>query len=66
MRGIAKENNIHFRVVIVRILVDKHFCVKGIEETLEQHFIYDMPSDLDSISTLTRVLGMEQAVLTSL
>ena len=66
VREIAKENNIHFRVVIVRILVDKHFCVKGIEETLEQHFIYDMSSDLDSISTLTRVLGMEQAVLTSL
>ena len=66
MREIAKENDIHFRVVIVRIPVDKHIYVEGLEETLEQHFIYDMPSDLDSISTLTRVLGMEQAVLTSL
>ena len=66
MREYAKANGIHFRLVIVRIPVDKHISVEGIEETLEQHFIYDMPSDLDSISTLTRVLGMEQSVLTSL
>ena len=66
MREIAKEHDIHFRVVFVRIPVDKHIYVDGIEETLEQHFIYDMSSDLDSISTLTRVLGMELSVLTSL
>ena len=31
VREIAKENNIHFRVVIVRILVDKHFVWKGLK-----------------------------------
>lgn len=66
MRKIAKENNIHFRVVIVRIPIDKHISVEGIEETLEQHFINDMPSDLDCLSTHTRVIEVEQAVLTSL
>ena len=66
MRKIAKENNIHFRVVIVRIPVDKHIYVDGIEETLEQHFINDMLSDLDCLSTHTRVVEVEQAVLTSL
>ena len=66
MREIANENDIHFRVVIVRIPVDKHISVEGIEETLEQHFINDMPSDLDSLSTHTRVVEVEQAVLTSI
>lgn len=66
MREIAKENDIHFRVVIVRIPVDKHISVEGIEETLEQYFINDMPSDLDSLSTHTRVIEVEQAVLTSI
>ena len=66
MREIANENDIHFRVVIVRIPVDKHISVEGIEETLEQHFITEMPSDLDSLSTHTRVVEVEQAVLTSI
>lgn len=66
MREIANENDIHFRVVIVRIPVDKHISVEGIEETLEQHFITEMPSDLDSLSTNTRVVVVEQAVLTSI
>lgn len=66
MRKIANENDIHFRVVIVRIPVDKHISVEGIEETLEQHFITEMPSDLDSLSTHTRVVEVEQAVLTSI
>ena len=66
MREIANENDIHFRVVIVRIPVDKHISVEGIEETLEQHFITEMPSDLDSLSTHTRVVVVEQAVLTSI
>lgn len=66
MREIANENDIHFRVVIVRIPVDKHISVEGIEETLEQHFINDMPSDLDSLSTHTRVVEVEQAILTSI
>ena len=66
MRKIANENDIHFRVVIVRIPVDKHISVEGIEETLEQHFITEMPSDLDSLSTNTRVVVVEQAVLTSI
>ena len=66
MREIANKNDIHFRVVIVRIPVDKHISVEGIEETLEQHFITEMPSDLDSLSTHTRVVEVEQAVLTSI
>ena len=66
MREIAKENDIHFRVVIVRIPVDKHISVEGIEETLEQHFITEIPCDLDSLSTHTRVVEVEQAVLTSI
>lgn len=66
MREIANENDIHFRVVIVRIPVDKHISVEGIEKTLEQHFINDMPSDLDCLSTQTRVVEVEQAVITSL
>ena len=66
MREIANENDIHFRVVIVRIPVDKHISVEGIEETLEQHFNNDMPSDLDCLSTHTRVVEVEQAVLTTL
>ena len=66
MRKYAKANGIHFRLVIVRIPVDKHISVEGIEETLEQHFINDMPSDLDSLSTHTRVVEVEQAVLTSI
>ena len=66
MRKIANENDIHFRVVIVRIPVDKHISVEGIEETLEQHFITEMPSDLDSLSTHTRVVEVEQVVLTSI
>lgn len=66
MRQIAKEKDIHFRVVIVRIPVDKHIYVEGIEETLEQYFNNDMPSDLDCLSTHTRVVEVEQAVLTSL
>lgn len=66
MREIANENDIHFRLVIVRIPVDKHISVEGIEETLEQHFITEMPSDLDSLSTHTRVVEVEQAVLTSI
>lgn len=66
MREYAKANGIHFRLVIVRIPVDKHISVEGIEETLEQHFINDMPSDLDSLSTHTRVIEVEQAVLTSI
>ena len=66
MRNIAKENDIHFRVVIVRIPVDKHIYVEGIEETLEQQFNNDMPSELDCLSTHTRVVEVEKAVLTSL
>lgn len=66
MREYAEKNDIHFRVVIVHIPVDKHIYVEGIEETLEQHFYNDMPSDLDSLSTHTRVVEVEQAVLTSL
>ena len=66
MREIANENDIHFRVVIVRIPVDKHISVEGIEETLEHYFNNDMPSDLDSLSTHTRVIEVEQAVITSL
>lgn len=66
MRNIAKENDIHFRVVIVRIHVDKHIYVEGIEETLEQQFNNDMPSELDCLSTHTRVVEVEKAVLTSL
>ena len=66
MRKIANENDIHFRVVIVRIPVDKHISVEGIEETLEQHFITEIPCDLDSLSTHTRVVEVEQAVLTSI
>lgn len=66
MREIANENDIHFRVVIVRIPVDKHISVEGIEETLEHYFNNDMPSDLDCLSTHTRVVEVEQAVLTSI
>lgn len=66
MREIAKENDIHFRVVIVRIPVDKHISVEGIEETLEHYLNNDMPSDLDCLSTHTRVVEVEQAVLTSI
>lgn len=66
MREIANENDIHFRVVIVRIPVDKHISVEGIEETLEHYFNNDMPSDLDCLSTHTRVVEVEQAVITSL
>lgn len=66
MREIANENDIHFRVVIVSIPVDKHISVEGIEETLEHYFNNDMPSDLDCLSTHTRVVEVEQAVLTSI
>ncbi len=66
MREIANENDIHFRVVIVRIPVDKHISVEGIEETLEHYFNNDMPSDLDCLSTHTRVVEVEQAFITSL
>ena len=66
MREYAKANGIRFRLEIVRIPVDKHIYVEGIEETLEQHFYNDMPSDLDCLSTHTRVIEVEQAVLTSL
>lgn len=66
MREIANENDIHFRVIIVRIPVDKHISVEGIEETLEHYFNNDMPSDLDCLSTHTRVVEVEQAVLTSI
>ena len=66
MREVAEKNDIHFRMVIVHIPVDKHIYVEGIEETLEQHFNNDMPSELDCLSTHTRVIEVEQAVLTSL
>lgn len=66
MREIANENDIHFRVVIVRIPVDKHISVEGIEETLEHYFNNDMPSDLDCLSTHTRVVEVEPAVITLL
>lgn len=66
MREVAEKNDIHFRMVIVHIPVDKHIYVEGIEETLELHFNNDMPSDLDCLSTHTRVIEVEQAVLTSL
>lgn len=66
MREYAKANGIHFRLEIVRVPVDKHIYVEGLEETLERHFNNDMPSDLDCLSTHTRVVEVEQAVLTSL
>ena len=66
MREIAKENDIHFRVVIVRIPVDKHIYVEGLEETLEQHFNNDMQNDIDCLYKHTRVVEVEQAVLTTL
>lgn len=66
MREYAKANGIRFRLEIVRIPVDKHIYVEGIEDMLEQHFYNDVPSELDCLSTHTRVVEVEQAVLTSL
>lgn len=66
MRDYAKEHNIHFRVVIVRLPVDKQINVNGIEQTLEQNFINNIPDELDSLSSNTKVVEVEQAILTSI
>ena len=66
MRNYAKEHNIDFRVEIVRLPVDKQINVNGIEQTLEQNFINNIPDELDSLSSNTRVVEIEQATLTSI
>lgn len=66
IRNYAKANGIHFRVVIVNIPIDKHITVEGIEQTLEQYFTNNMPNELDTLSTHTRIAEVEQAILTSI
>lgn len=55
IRKKAKEQNINFRVVIAPLQQHKTIKVDGIENLLLNHFINDMPDELDTLSPRTLI-----------
>lgn len=55
----ASSHDMKFKLVYARKEVIPHIEVVGLKETLENEFIHDIPSELDSLSTHTRVIEVE-------
>ncbi|WP_305150786.1 hypothetical protein [uncultured Duncaniella sp.] len=59
IRTKAKEQGIHFRVVIVNVPRSKEIKVEGIEETIFNSFMESIPDALDQLSPHTTIEGIE-------
>ncbi len=59
IRARAKEQGIHFRVVIVNVPRNKKIEVEGLEETILNEFVRSLPDALDQLSMHTTVEDVE-------
>lgn len=62
----ASQRGMKFKLVFARQEPIPQIEVEGLKESLELEFINNLPSDLDSLSTHTRVVEVEDVYITSL
>ena len=66
IRKYAIDHGMKFKLVFARQTQIPQIEVFGLRESLEQEFINNIPSDLDSLSTHTRVIEVEDVYIINL
>lgn len=66
IRRLLQEQGIRFKVVIVPRPVKRQIEVEGIEQSIFESFLLDLPSDLDELSTHTRPQEVNEVSVSSI